>query len=1547
MKRMRIKSSKLAAVMLALGLSAASIPAFAAGTQNPQLSFAKGDNDDPTTATIITGQSIAIIETVPQGYVAQGVTVTKKGDNRPIQNGFDIPTPHKSITVSETFNPVTGTNDNRDPNFSAENIFAIQGSYYARLAEGNVFETDKSKNNGYGNVQSLNANAIMEYSSCTIECTAAETASTNPNFKFADGSGTGAFAKFNGGNTRVSVTKSTKDPNQTKELMLNISNGNESIDVVLNPQLIYANKTENMGTAEDTGKEELGPDGKPIKKDQPDNFVRNGTTFELIFRMPQSEPLFLTVLTPQNAMEKVENQIRQSDGKADTSYVVLKDGDSLDYITENFSLRSFTNQFNARFKVEWTWAPDAKQMYEGKPDVEISTLPPEVQEKFKNVLQTGGGNQDLQRVTVNPMEDNVTGTLTAKVSYYAPGGEYQVSSTKTVPIKNVVVRGLGNPVEVTQIRQVLKGYPDADKNGTYFFKENERALPGSKVMDAYKGDVDSFQINPKGPYEYELQLSMGAKNGAAQYATITAVGDTSVVSIKTQQGSEQPMDYQLGSQIQNKQFNTGDNSTPGKVSVILNAQRLPEDSGKRSVTLTFRFFIPDRNGKPVESSTRYSINLDVYDNTPSQDSTLKTLVLRNQKNSVIDFPFDPEKYLYAGVDGTVHLPYKTDSITLTPTLNDPRAADKPIQITMFDATGQPVGVPVEVKSGVTSDPLKFGEPGKVISVFVKTPAQDPREEYTSTYQIDIVRDQASTDDTLKSLGLYYADDSAMKNNLIANFDPDVLEYNVMVPYSTPKLRVRAEKNDPEAEGPKFSPELVGANAHDLDKQWLDNLPALFKDPQYNGVVDLEITVTSEASATVGGGGTGASRTYTVHLRREDPAHDATLKNMEVMDKEEQKLSYKPSFKPEADTYTLEIPYATDQIKLSLLPADANVNNIKIFSLTEDKLIYEMQKGEIKIGAPTSPIDILPVNHESILKLGYHPLWVEVTAEDETTIQRYELRVIREEPSADALLKSLTVQDQDGAQIKTLAFHPEESSYSLTVPYETTGVSFTPTANYAGATIEVQESGLGGLLSSTVPSGNTSKVFKLDEPGKEKTFKISVTAEDGVTVKTYSLTFVREQPSSDARLKKLKVDNVSEFSPTFVSNKTRYDAIVSEGAEGVVITPTANHPGATIRIVVDDKENGGDQGIVVPSGQASDLLELIHVEQDVKIEVTAQDGKTTMTYTIRFINENLIEKTSNADLRSLKINYGLMTPNFKPSITEYEVAVPEDTYSVDVLPKTDDPLAEIRVLAGTREIGDYDGHYAEALEDGENPITVEVTSPDKKVKKIYTVNIYRNEEDKQKNLKPLEAEDIDFENSDDVIRVMIEEYPRVSASVFNELKNYPNKIIIFQGNDYSLEFKASELKKVIPQREIYDFRMLFSSPDEDIIYDHIWDYSRNDDIENRIVMLYFEQHTSLPGPATLRVSLGNRYDDMTLYWHYYNQERDRIDYYGSLKSNSKGNIAVRIDHFSTYLVSPKHRIAGSEDKQGVIDELGQSGSGGSLDQSSGKPFPNTGAGEEQR
>ena len=104
----------------------------------------------------------------------------------------------------------------------------------------------------------------------------------------------------------------------------------------------------------------------------------------------------------------------------------------------------------------------------------------------------------------------------------------------------------------------------------------------------------------------------------------------------------------------------------------------------------------------------------------------------------------------------------------------------------------------------------------------------------------------------------------------------------------------------------------------------------------------------------------------------------------------------------------------------------------------------------------------------------------------------------------------------------------------------------------------------------------------------------------------------------------------------------------------------------------------------------------------------------------------------------------MTPKFKPAVTEYEVTATEDTYSVDIIPRTDDRLATYEVFAGTRKIGDYNNNYALALEDGENEVRIVVTSPDKTVTKEYTVMIYRNEEDKLKNLTPLESEDVDYE-----------------------------------------------------------------------------------------------------------------------------------------------------------------------------------------------------------
>ena len=56
----------------------------------------------------------------------------------------------------------------------------------------------------------------------------------------------------------------------------------------------------------------------------------------------------------------------------------------------------------------------------------------------------------------------------------------------------------------------------------------------------------------------------------------------------------------------------------------------------------------------------------------------------------------------------------------------------------------------------------------------------------------------------------------------------------------------------------------------------------------------------------------------------------------------------------------------------------------------------------------------------------------------------------------------------------------------------------------------------------------------------------------------------------------------------------------------------------------------------------------------------------------------------------------------------------------------------------------------------------------------------------------------------------------------------------------------------------------------------------------------------------------------------------------MRSNSQGTFAVRIDHFSTYLVSRNHMIAGAEDRSGSIS-LSVTGVG-----ANGKVNPQTGS-----
>ena len=191
--------------------------------------------------------------------------------------------------------------------------------------------------------------------------------------------------------------------------------------------------------------------------------------------------------------------------------------------------------------------------------------------------------------------------------------------------------------------------------------------------------------------------------------------------------------------------------------------------------------------------------------------------------------------------------------------------------------------------------------------------------------------------------------------------------------------------------------------------------------------------------------------------------------------------------------------------------------------------------------------------------------VQVTAEDGTTTKTYTVNFTRAELSHDATLSDIKV---DGQSIS--GFSPATTSYTVNIPYSQTAIPVvTATTNNIGAHAVV-----------TAASSVTG------------TASILVTAEDGTTTKTYTLTFQKDAPSTDATLSSLTYNGqtVSGFNPS----TTSYSVALPEGSNVPSVNATATHPFATVAV----------QQATSTSGTAT-------------ITVTAEDGSTTKTYTIQF------------------------------------------------------------------------------------------------------------------------------------------------------------------------------------------------------------------------------------------------------------------------------------------------------------------------------------------
>ena len=320
--------------------------------------------------------------------------------------------------------------------------------------------------------------------------------------------------------------------------------------------------------------------------------------------------------------------------------------------------------------------------------------------------------------------------------------------------------------------------------------------------------------------------------------------------------------------------------------------------------------------------------------------------------------------------------------------------------------------------------------------------------------------------------------------------------------------------------------------------------------------------------------------------------------------------------------------------------------------------------------------------------------VVVTAEDGETTQTYTVTVTRA-GSSEARLRALSLS---GVTL-TPAFASGTKAYTASVANSVTETTVTTSASNANASVQVtpedaDDQTLGDQVALAVG---------------ETTISVEVTAQDGVMTRTYTVTVTRAG-AADATLSALSLSGVT-LTSAFASGTTGYTAAVGQGVTETTVTASASDANASVEV----KVNGvADQDGVVPLAVGADNV--------ITVIVTAQDGKTTQTYTVTVTRAG----SSEASLSGLSFSGDggevvALSPAFASGTTTYAAAVAHDVSAVTVSATVASAGSayEIRING----VVDQDGVVGLAVESG-NVVAVVVTAQDGETTQTYKVTVTR-------------------------------------------------------------------------------------------------------------------------------------------------------------------------------------------------------------------------------
>ena len=322
-----------------------------------------------------------------------------------------------------------------------------------------------------------------------------------------------------------------------------------------------------------------------------------------------------------------------------------------------------------------------------------------------------------------------------------------------------------------------------------------------------------------------------------------------------------------------------------------------------------------------------------------------------------------------------------------------------------------------------------------------------------------------------------------------------------------------------------------------------------------------------------------------------------------------------------------------------------------------------------------------------LAVGSNVIRTVVTAPDNVTTKTYTVTVTRPGSSVSTLL-GLTLSA--GALSPTFA--SGTTSYALSVANSVSSTTVTPTRTQANATITVN--------GTSVNSGSASGAISLSVGPNN--INVVVTAQDGVTTSTYTVTVTRAN-SNIATLSALALSSGS-LSPTFASGTTSYTTSVANSITSITVTPTRTEANATTVQYL------GATGTTPFSGALAVGSNVI------RTVVTAQDGTTTITYTV-----TVTRAASNvATLSALDLSTGTLSPTFASGTTSYTTSVANSITSITVTPtRTEANATTVQYLGATGTTP-----FSGALAVGSNVIRTVVTAQDGTTTSTYTVTVTR-------------------------------------------------------------------------------------------------------------------------------------------------------------------------------------------------------------------------------